>query len=42
MSEPSTSQIGANKRLHMNLPKEHTNHQAITNNKMLNVGDLIK
>jgi len=41
MSEPSTSQNGANKRLHMNPPQEHTNHQAITNNTMLNVGDLI-
>jgi len=25
----------------MNPPQEHTNHQAITNNTMLNVGDLI-
>jgi len=41
MSEPSTSQTGANKRLHMNLPQEHTNHLAITNNTMLNIGDLI-
>jgi len=41
MSKPSTNQIGANKRLHMNPPQEHTNHQAITNNTMLNVGDLI-
>jgi len=29
MSEPSTSQTGANKTLHMNPPQEHTNHQAI-------------
>jgi len=41
MSEPSTSQTEANKRLHMNPPQEHTNHHAITNNTMLNVGDLI-
>jgi len=40
MSEPSTSQNGANKRLHINSPQEH--HQAITNNTMLSVGDLIK
>jgi len=40
MSEPSTSQNGANKRLHISSPQEH--HQAITNNTMLNVGDLIK
>jgi len=26
----------------MNPPQEHTNHQAITNNTILNVGDLIK
>jgi len=30
MSEPSTSQNGANKIVHINPPKEH--HQAITNN----------
>jgi len=40
MSEPSTSQTGANKRLHINPPQEH--HQAATNNTMLNVGDLRK
>jgi len=40
MSEPSTSQTGANKRLHINPPQER--HKAITNNTMLNVGDLIK
>jgi len=40
MSEPSRGQTGANKRLHINPPQEH--HQAITNNTMLNVGDLIK
>jgi len=40
MSETSTSQTGANKRLHINPPQEH--HQSITNNTMLNVGDLIK
>jgi len=26
-------------RLHMNTPQEHSNHPAITNNTMLNVGD---
>jgi len=40
MSEPSTSQTGEYKRLHINPPQEH--HQAITNSTMLNVGDLIK
>jgi len=39
MSELSTSQNGANKRLQINAPQEH--HQAMTNNTMLNVGDLI-
>jgi len=40
MSEPLTSQNGADKRLHISSPQEH--HQAVTNNTMLNVGDLIK
>jgi len=35
MSEPSTSQAGANKRLHMNPPQEHTDHNVVTNNTML-------
>jgi len=40
MSEPSTSQTGEKKRLHMNPPQER--HKAITSNTMLNEGDLIK
>jgi len=43
-SEPSTSHAGTNNKRPdiMNSPLETTNHQTVTNNAMLNIGDLIK